>query len=156
MTKILVAFLLGLFAYFQSTNVHPFEVETHRALSNKAVRATGLDTFLKQQLNFSLGINEQLSDGVTISSVIDWVGEGSVREDDIFPFPRSLNHFHNPLRTWDSPLPFPLGFSSIIWGQGTAVSNEFQWQNARVSFFNGLVASTLAERERLLALITAG
>ncbi len=149
MRRTTIAILASVLVMLQALSANSFEVGTHSALSNKAVSATGLDTFLKQQLSFSLGIDQPFSDGTATRTVLEWVQFGSVREDDGI---RPGNHFHNPLRTWDSPLPFPLGFSSIIWGQGTGVSNEFRWQNARVNYFNGLVASTLAERERLLAL----
>lgn len=147
MRRITTAILATVLLILQAVPANSFQVGTHRALSDKAVGATGLDTFLKGQLNFSLGIDQPFSDGISTMTVLQWVQEGSEREDDGI---RPANHFHNPLRIWDFANPF--GFSSIIWGQGTAVANDFRWQNARVSFFNGLVASTVAERERLLAL----
>jgi hypothetical protein len=83
MIAIRVVFLLGvLLAYAHTLNVHAFDLESHRRLSEKAVIASNIDAYLIQHLSFPLGIAEQLSDGVETRRVIDWAGEGSIREDD--------------------------------------------------------------------------
>ncbi len=148
MNRTRIILLLSVLVAFQVRVARSFEVQTHRALSNKAVLPSNsnLDNFLKTELNFSSGIQSSLFN-IVDRSINEWIQEGSEREDDGI---RPANHFHDPLRTWGFASPF--GLSSIIWGQGTAVSDEFRWQNARQSYFNGLTATTQTEREQNLAL----
>jgi hypothetical protein len=78
-----------------------------------------------------------------------------MREDDT---PRFLNHFHNPLHTWDAaglrvPWPFfgvQIGFSSILWEQDTATSG-WSWWNARSFYLDALTRPQPAERDERLA-----
>jgi hypothetical protein len=88
--------------------------------------------------------------------VVEWVRAGSSREDDP---PRFVNHFHNPLRTWDQAglriLGAQVGNSSVLWGQRPDLQPSdarFTWQDARLNFFQGLTATNQAEREAHLAL----
>lgn len=127
-----------------SIQIHSFEVETHRELSQQAILSSTLDDFLKTQLDFPAGIQTSL-DG---DEIIEHIAVGSIREDDGLRF---LNHFHNPLRTWNHAglLGSTLGASSVIWGQNPG--QGFAWQNARDEYFLGLTATTEDERERHLA-----
>src|SRR3970282_166068 len=80
-----------------------YELETHDAMSQAALRASTADSILQNDLEAG-GIGREV-DGRTL---LDWIGIGSRREDDL---PRFLNHFHNPVRTWDAagfrvPWPF--------------------------------------------------
>ena len=133
--------------------VHPFEVSTHRELSQRAVRSSNLDNILKTQLNVLRGIENDIFNDNT---VIDWIEDGSEREDDSGRF---FNHFHNPLRRWDEAglrvLGDQVADSSILWGQspGLQPSEEpFPWQDAGEDFFKGLTAPTRDQREGQLAL----
>jgi hypothetical protein len=125
-----------------------FERDTHRELSARALRSSIGDEFLVNQVNLLAGISTQVSS----NRVIDWVQEGSSREDDAFRF---FNHFHNPLRIWNQAglevleVPVPGSQSSVLWGQ--SAGQGFAWQDVRQSFFLGLTAVGQAEREAHLA-----
>lgn len=119
--------------------------------------SSNLDSFLKAQLNFLRGVEDTLSN----RRVINWITEGSDREDDPGRF---LNHFHNPLRSWDQAglhiLGLKLGESSILWGQRPELQpsdERFTWQDARENFFKaltfqGLTEKTQGKRDEHLAL----
>ncbi len=150
MKRISIGILATLLFLLTSASSYAFnsDAETHRPLSENAVRSSNLDNFLTTQLNFLTGINEMV-DG---RRVFEWVGEGSVREDD---GDRFCNHFHNPLLAWgQAGLSFPCSFSgnnsSVIWGQSP--DNEFSWQKARENYFSGLTASSPFVRGQQLAL----
>src|SRR5919106_5517098 len=97
-----------------------YEVETHDTISQAALRASSAGSRLQGDQGIDAGITHEV-DG---RMLVNWIGIGSRREDDI---PRFLNHFHNPLRMWDAagfrvPWPFlglQVGLSSILWQQDT-------------------------------------
>ena len=119
--------------------------------------SSGLDNFLKTELGFPAGVNEL----VAKRPIRDWIEDGSNKEDHSSRF---CNHFHNPLSNWSSaglqlPIPNPtcptINHSSILWGQSPSLqpSNEnFTWQNARTTFFEGLTAQNQLDREGKLSL----
>lgn len=150
--RIAATILVVALALLQDSKVSSFEINTHRALSDRAVVGSTLNDFLISQLGLSGGINETLSDGTVTRTVTQWIQEGSDREDAGFRF---FNHFHNPLRTWDRAglriLGAQLGFSSVLWGQRT--SQGFAWQNARDNYFKGLTTTTKEDRDKLLAAV---
>jgi hypothetical protein len=139
---IIITNIVFILAYGVAT--HPFEVETHRNLSGPAVLSSTLDNFLKNQLDFAAGVDTSLNG----SRVIDHISQGSVDEDNGLRF---LNHFHNPLRTWNQAglLGGTLGASSVVWGQDSA--QGFSWQKARDEYFLGLTATIQGERDRHFA-----
>ena len=152
MTQINKTILIAVVIILTRSSTYSFEVNTHSALSERAVQNSSVDDFLKSQLGLTVGVETNLSDGNTTRTVIRWMQEGSVREDDNI---RPANHFHDPLRTWDRASPF--GFSAICWAQATncrggSVANDFSWQQARQRYFNSLIASVQAERDQNLAL----
>jgi len=130
---------------------HSYELETHDAITARAVRTSAIDMILRNDIGISDGI-EQASDGKTLA---EWIRLGSIREDDL---PRFLNHFHNPVRTWDAagfrvPWPFlgvQLGFSSILWEQDTTRSG-WSWWNARSFYLDALTRPQAAGRDERLA-----
>ncbi len=122
---------------------HSFETPTHRLLTRQAVRSSNLDSFLKNELGISGGIEEN----VLGESIIGRTEDGSVSEDDSFRF---FNHFHNPLRTWDQAgLRIVGGSSSVVWGQNSA--QGFAWQNARDRYFQALTSTSPFFREQHFA-----
>src|SRR5215813_8985679 len=144
MKRITAASFITIFVTMQSLWCYSFEVETHREMSRQAVRSSALDDFLRTQLNFTGGVDEVL----TGTPIIEIVSAGSVSEDDGLRF---LNHFHNPLRTWNQAglLGSTLGASSIIWGQNPA--QGFAWQNARDEYFLALTSTSQQARDQRFA-----
>jgi len=159
MNKIFSAVLLGsALSIFQISHIYSFDVPSHRAFSEKAVRSSNLDGFLRSELNIAGGI-DQFFDG---RRVFEWVQEGSEREDDSGRF---CNHFHNPLLDWNqaglqiapNPVCPTTNTSSVLWGQrpdlqSSNESEQFAWQNARQRYFDGLTASTQTVRDQKLGL----
>lgn len=158
MSKTSIGIVISAFILVQGGYAYPFEQASHKDLSERAVLSSNLDTFLKTQLNALRGVEDQL----LAMNIIDWVRDGSDREDDSGRF---FNHFHNPLRTWDQaglrlPLIGQIGASSVLWGQRPELQpsdGRFTWQDARENLFRaltfqGLTARTQDEREAHLAL----
>ncbi|MEW6684277.1 MAG: hypothetical protein AB1451_15375 [Nitrospirota bacterium] len=129
-----------------------FEVDTHMAINERAVRATinsfSLDEYLKTQLNFSSGVLQTLDD----QRVIDWVRKGGKFEDNGLRF---FHHFHDPLKPWDASGFKGLFSSSILWGQtqvgGQSLFGDWSWHDARDYYYRALTAGTSAERKQYFA-----
>lgn len=85
------------------------------------------------------------------------IGEGAQGEDE--PVTRVVNHFHDPLRPWESAglrLLVQIGQSSILWQQapvqnGLLGGGNWAWQHARRHYFTALTARTSREREEAFA-----
>jgi len=142
--KIIVTLFLILFHLVTPVSVtEAYERPTHRDLSNVAIQNSYLsDTdYLK-----SIGINST-SETFNSLDLIQWIETGADKEDSLFPLPRPINHFHNPLPPWPEAglNDFLSGESSILWAQNTG--NEFSWQNARQYYYEALISSSPDSRE---------
>jgi len=140
--------MLGLVIFLVS--VRPaiaYEVETHRRMSDLASRRSSSNETLTEALGLSRGLNEEIAR----RSLLNWLAEGSVKEDRIA---RYLNHFHNP--TADSWLGAGFGGnfgqSAILWGQNA--DQEFpswSWLNVRQYYLDALTARRKGDRDQALA-----
>jgi hypothetical protein len=153
---VILAALLHVFSTTKSST--GFELNTHAAISQRAVDASALNTFLAGVLSFDFpdGVGEVLKPG-PFGRVRDLVAEvGSKNEDS--PFSRTRHHFHDPTRTWDQaglrwPLLGQIGESSVRWSQNPnqEVGGKHSWHDARQSYFDALTATNPADRKRLFA-----
>lgn len=115
------------------------DIVTHPKIVEEAIKASGLDEYLKNKLSCSEGIKKNLkqqgydqtqaevNNGLQISS---WLSKGSTIEDA--PLCRASNHFHDPLKSWsesyvtDYPAismvcfssPWSQRYSNITWATG--------------------------------------
>jgi len=129
----------------------PYEIETHDRMSQSALQASGVAGMLQRDLNIVDGGGHV----VTGRTLRDWIGIGARREDDTLRF---LNHFHNPLRTWDAagfrvPYPFfgvQIGASAILWQQDEQ-SSGWSWWEARELYLDALTRPQRSERDERLA-----
>ncbi len=116
-------------------------VESHQLINEAAGSHPGLDVALRAQLGFLRGIGEAFRG----RTVLQWLGEGGIREDDDVRF---LGHFHDPLQIWSAaglgPAP-----SSIRWMQSP--TNVWSWQRVRAHYHTALTSRSPAERERAWA-----
>jgi hypothetical protein len=118
-----------------------FDLGAHDALSDRAVRESGLDAYLKDHLGFPAGIETRVNDSGYIRTVERWIRLGSQLEDS--PAIRARHHFHNPALPWDQAgLLFAgtLSESSVLWGQdrGQSLGAKHSWHDARADFLRAL------------------
>jgi hypothetical protein len=123
---------------------HALNVETHSLVNAAASGTTAFDLFLRGDLGLLRGLQESFQG----KSVFAWIGEGAIREDDMFPTPRFLRHFHDPLKPWDKA---GLGEfdSSIRWMQRN--DQKWSWQAVRHAYHTALTAANPSPRERAWA-----
>lgn len=165
---ILVACLAGVFTMSGQQCYGYNETVTHKDLTQNAVNASQVDTYLASRLLLSKGIDELVSG----TSILDRIRDGSELEDK--PMCRASNHFHNPLNSfsWDDSYmkdePFLIRSFCYLTGWGTKRSdvvwatvfrapvpgglrvetsmNYFDWDMARDYYFKALTSPTAAER----------
>jgi hypothetical protein len=136
-----------------------FDNKAHEGLSERATIASNLDNFLKGVLNFEFpdGINQVGPSGKRVARHIQ---DGALLEDSL-AVQRVRHHFHDPKLSWEqagvwpSGAPFPIGQSSIVWGQN-ANQNLFDggkrsWHQAREAYFTALTSSSSNERMKWFA-----
>lgn len=146
-----VGYLSLLVPFFLSIGIlDAYDLVTHRAIAERAVDRSMLDGYLRTELGLHGGKDELFLG----RSLRDWVGEGSVFEDSLFPFPRVFRHFHNPLYhadgnglgPWSQAGLFGLFQSSVQWGQNPSQDpfpfglggGNWSWQDARRHYLNAL------------------
>lgn len=130
-----------------------YERETHREITHEAIRGSLVDEFLRRELLLPSGIREVLRD----REIRQVAGDGAFDEDE--PVTRVVNHFHDPLRPWESAglrVLLQIGQSSILWQQapvqdGLLGGGNWAWQHARRHYFTALTARTSGERQEAFA-----
>ncbi|MBI5676514.1 MAG: hypothetical protein HZC48_11955 [Nitrospirae bacterium] len=139
---ILVASAILSLNFLVSDQCFSLEKETHKALnehiSKTSINNFQLNTFLSNQLGFEGGINKSLNG----KEVWKWVRDGGSEEDEPM-YTRSLNHFHDPLKTWDIAGFKGTSKSAILWAhdQGLAgflTGGDFSWKDVREYFYIAL------------------
>ncbi|MBW1911368.1 MAG: hypothetical protein JRJ11_17805 [Deltaproteobacteria bacterium] len=150
-------------------------VPTHKDLTGYAAENSVLHKdkgdYLKN-FGFEAGLEEPLTWGDGTKWVKKWLQEGSALEDagNIFQIisfnGRFMNHFHNPLKDWESNelaglddlvLSFHCtGESSLLWAQdgGNQLNfpgGDWSWQQTRDYYYLALTSNTEAERQENFA-----
>ncbi|MCL4475543.1 MAG: hypothetical protein M1508_04855 [Nitrospirae bacterium] len=151
---------------YDTYNVHPL-------INENALLQSNVDGYLKNQLGFTKGITERFQQ----KEVTEWIKEGAKLEDETVC--RSRNHFHDPLKPWDSAglnnaavntYCLLLGYekfsvdSSLIWAQKESLNpfydNLWSWQKARKYYYialtgknfdSNIIAPTKTDREKYFA-----
>src|SRR3989442_6897867 len=133
-----------------------FETSTHAAINQGAARASTLDGVLKDELGFLSGLITPLIDRRT---PIDWIGLGGPAEDHYLgseihgSFTVSVNHFHQPLRSWNNAGFLRTSEASVRWAQNPTQSpgGRASWLDARAAFHRALTTANLGERQQAFA-----
>ncbi|MDA8240450.1 MAG: hypothetical protein M0Z67_08790 [Nitrospiraceae bacterium] len=153
MKKIPLFLLPAIFLCSIASYSYALEVGTHKAINEYVAQHTvngfSLDAYLKNQCGIPGGIYEELNASSSLTDsrkVWEWLRDGGLYEDKppwTVSYTRSLNHFHNPLKTWDIA-----GFkgtfqSSVIWAQdqgafGSLWGGDFSWKKDREYFYTAL------------------
>lgn len=151
---------------YDTYNVHPL-------INENALLQSNVDGYLKNQLGFTKGITERFQQ----KEATEWIKEGAKLEDETVC--RSRNHFHDPLKPWDSAglnnaavntYCLLLGYekfsvdSSLIWAQKESLNpfydNLWSWQKARKYYYialtgknfdSNIIAPTKTDREKYFA-----
>jgi hypothetical protein len=125
-----------------------FSVNTHRAISNRALRHAGgqVDAFLINELLLTSGILTGSPDGPLDQRLED----GAEHEDDspFFGLVRPRNHFYDPT-TGGGLSDIANGMSSLRWAF-EAPGNDFDWTSTRERYLEALTASDPGAREQAL------
>ena len=123
-----------------------YEPATHQVIGRTAFDRSNLDAVLKIQYRLERGVTSVIN-GETVQA---WIEIGARRED--FPAIRVLNHFHNPLKLWDSAGGL-FGQSSIYWQQNPdqGLGGTWSWPTARQGLLKFLTSPTPAARMQALA-----
>lgn len=149
------------------------DAETHPKMTEKAAKRPVFIDYLQNELGFPEGLNKKISPYwfPEYKTIQQWLQQGSTDEDS--PTCRASNHFHDPLKTWDSsyvtdspvliqkwcrdiPPVWPQ-YSNITWATGYKSSDEklltpmdrqdMSWDNARSYFFSALTATVPVDRD---------
>ncbi len=72
---------------------------THPDITERAMLNSQIEKYLFKNLGFTGGLKTKFKHNSDNENVIKWLRIGSIDEDD--PMCRAVNHFHNPLKTWD-------------------------------------------------------
>jgi hypothetical protein len=166
--SVLISFAVSFVLIFLSSNGWSWSVDTHKILTEAATKNSVLhesrDSYLNNRLGFKRGIKEGFMWTGSNWTVLYWLQEGSVREDDFFPLPpRFSHHFHNPLKQlhdWDKAglddseiiIDWAFGslwISSLLWAHRD--SNDWSWQRTRDYFYTALTAATEEQRQEYFA-----
>src|SRR3990167_4775655 len=106
------------FLLFLSNKSHleAFEISTHLILNEQAVQNTSLDNYLRENLGFEKGVDQNFGR----QSALRWIIDGGAFEDEghwYFLGSRYLNHFHNPLQPWEQAglNDLTTGAPSLLW-----------------------------------------
>ncbi len=163
MRKNLLAYMLFLFMLVYNNAGYALEVETHEAM-NEYIASTILNGFsLSDYLNKNLGFTKGKEEEINGKKVYKWLRDGGYYEDKpawTIPYLRSVNHFHNPLLTWESAglndtvlgINYT-GQSSILWSQNSNqdLGGKWSWYDARDYFYKGLTLTSKVERDSAMA-----
>jgi len=130
---------------YDTDNVHPL-------INENALKQSNVDQYLKSYLGFNEGIKEFFKS----KTVLEWIRDGGKQEDS--PDYRSNNHFHDPLKSWNTAglKGSTLGLSSLIWAQdqsllGATAGGDWSWTKARNLYYEGLTATDKTTRGQKLA-----
>ncbi len=107
--------LVALFsAFISNSSAVAYMVETHRVINEAILDVSTMKTYFADELSVSL-------DSRTFHSktALDLLRKGGDDEDSmgswcyLTPYPRSYNHFHDPLKSWEQA-----GFAALLWYNG--------------------------------------
>jgi hypothetical protein len=81
----------------------------------------------------------------------DWIREGGKQED--VPVERTLRHFHDPLKAWNSAGFKGEGLSSLLWAQDQSnfrgsYGGDWSWKKAREFYYSALISTSGQQREQ--------
>lgn len=171
-SKILYVIVTGFFAISLNQKVFAWNEETHKNLSQYAAENSILElsqSNYMSKLGYENGINEKFLWNNKMQEIFKWIRDGAFFEDAgskwdaIIGKARFNNHFHNPLKPWDSAGLSDLqsGESSLLWAQDSmkqsvSIGGDWSWRIIRDFFYKSLTSKTDAERQAYFAQTFSG
>ena len=158
-----ISFISTVIFFSFITFSHALETDTHEAINEHISRNTlnsfSLDTYLKNQLGITGGIEESFKFSSETHEVWRWIKLGGKYEDIpawYLPYLRSKNHFHNPINEqgfsgiWDTG--FLSGMSAINWVLSSPNTQSpggyYSWDDVRRNYYlKALTSTTKTERD---------
>lgn len=147
MKKNILVFLCFGFIFYTQNNLFAYDdQEVHPAINENAAFQSSINSQLIYNFGYSAGIETNFTIGTSEKKVWEWLSKGGKDEDNPFSALKFLDHFHDPLKTWDDagldiPL-IPKFESSIYWAQtprnATDFKNDYSWAWARHYFYQAL------------------
>ena len=153
-------------------SVLSFSGATHKILSDYAANNSVLnkENYLVNYLGFQNGLQEPLTwkDKSQTQTINLWLQEGSALEDGklwdyLILKSRSFNHFHDPLKEWDTAGLNDIftGKSALLWAQDgekqqTFPQGDWSWQKIRLLYYTALTATTEVEQQQYFAMMFRG
>jgi len=156
-------FLIHIIIFISFLNSYALEKPTHKVINEyiaeNTIRDFSLDQYLKEQLGFQEGKNEEFTkQGWTslfdeTQKVFEWLGYGGMKEDSSFPNIRFLRHFHDPLKPWDIAglKSSRFGRSLIIWAQTNQSWDHYSWNDIRTYYYQALCETDQDKRDDYFA-----
>jgi len=139
-----IVFVLSLHAYALEKATH---YVVNKYIAEHTIQGFSLKEYVTRELKLEEG-EETIFNG---KEVWKWLAYGGEQEDEPF-LVRSLRHFHNPLKSWDTAGLWDTFESSIIWGQRTNQSwGHYSWQDAREYFHLALTSEAKSQRDENFA-----
>jgi hypothetical protein len=152
------------------TSVHAYNNLTHSKISKEAYNTSILSTGYLDNIGISqddkfdisnISKNGKLIENgepINVGTLLGWLREGSVDEDDytIIPlFLRFNNHFYNPIDGSGLHFGIITGYPAPSWGledDATYSEQLYSIKDARDYFYKGLTMTTKTNREQNIAL----
>jgi hypothetical protein len=137
--------LLLLLAPLVASRASAYEVDTHRAISNVAIRRPDctVDDYLKNELLLPSGILTAAGGGTLASRL-----EDGAENEDLDSYTRPRNHFYNPITKRGLNDIFS-GTPSLQWAYDHA-DNAYDWHGARDAYLASFTGATKADRATAL------
>ncbi len=141
LNRALFSLLVVIATLFPHSKVGAWEVNTHRELTEQAIKINEaeLNAYLINNLGLEGGLNASVMGGRPRDLMI----QGSGNEDNA---PRYLRHFHEPITnrgllngTFDS---------SINWSLRALGDQEWSWSDAREYYFKALTSESKDDRDK--------
>ncbi|MBI4824610.1 MAG: hypothetical protein HY805_10350 [Nitrospirae bacterium] len=127
--------------FLQCNQLDAFSTDVHIKITEKVIEQK-LDSYNSYLKN--IGLTGGIKEIINKKEVREWIKEGSIKED--YTVDILTSHFYNPLTNKG------LTEFGVTIGESAYERANFLWQDARGSFYSGLISTTKGDREKSLSI----